>query len=322
MKSGWGLLFLVAVFMASLLGFGTLGYRTIESGWSLGDAFYMTVITVSTVGFTELHPLSPQGRLFTILLILLGLISISVIGACAARLLIDNEIKNVLGRKKMKKDIAKLKDHHVVCGFGRIGSVICYELNRASLEFVVVEQDSALVQQAEDFGYWVIKGDATSDIVLKEAGLERAHGVAAVLNSDAHNLFISLAAREINPNIKIISRGEEAGIESRLLRAGANVVVSPLKLGGSQIARMIRDDHQPKKQDPAVGMDNLRLLQIQNTEKSQMTADQLMRQAKGLLAVAIQRTDGRTEIMPSLENILEPQDTLLVCCSGQDGVGA
>jgi len=236
--------------------------------------------------------------------------------------LIDNEIKNVLGRKKMKKDIAKLKDHHVVCGFGRIGSVICYELNRASLEFVVVEQDSALVQQAEDFGYWVIKGDATSDIVLKEAGLERAHGVAAVLNSDAHNLFISLAAREINPNIKIISRGEEAGIESRLLRAGANVVVSPLKLGGSQIARMIRDDHQPKKQDPAVGMDNLRLLQIQNTEKSQMTADQLMRQAKGLLAVAIQRTDGRTEIMPSLENILEPQDTLLVCCSGQDGVGA
>jgi voltage-gated potassium channel len=322
MKSGWGLLLFVVVFVASLLGFGTLGYRTIESGWSLGDAFYMTVITVSTVGFTELHPLSPQGRLFTMLLILLGLICISVIGACGARLLIDNEIKNVLGRKKVKKDITKLKDHHVVCGFGRIGSVICNELNRASLEFVIVEQDSVLVQQAEDFGYWVIKGDATSDLVLKEAGLERAHSVVAVLNSDAHNLFISLAAREINPEIKIIARGEESGIESRLLRAGANVVVSPLKLGGSQIAHMIRDERQSRKQEAAVAAENLTLLQIQNTETCQMTADQLMRQAKGLLAVAIQRTDGRTELMPSLDNTLEPQDTLLVCCSGQGGARA
>jgi voltage-gated potassium channel len=316
MKSGWGLLCLVVVFVASLLSFGTMGYRAIESGWSLGEAFYMTVITISTVGFTELHPLSPQGRLFTVLLILLGLFTISIIGACGARLLIDNEVKNVLGRKKMKKDIAKLKDHYVVCGFGRIGSVICHDLNKAGLGFVIVEKSSALVQQAEDLGYRIIKGDATSDPVLKEAGLDRAHTVVAALNSDAHNLFISLAAREINADIRIIARGEESGIESRLLRAGANVVVSPLKLGGSQIAHMILEDLQPKQQAAMVGMNNLMLQQIQNTEKVQMTTDQLLRQAKGLLAVAIQRVDGCTEIMPSPESTLEPQDTLFVCCAG------
>ena len=317
MKSGWSLLLLVVVFLASLLSFGTMGYRAIESGWSLSEAFYMTVITISTVGFTEIHPLSPQGRLFTVLLILLGLFTISIIGACGARLLIDKEIKNVLGRKKMKKDIAKLKGHYVVCGFGRIGSVICHDLDKAGLEFVIIEKNSALVQQAEDLGYRIIKGDATSDPVLKEAGLDRAHGVVAALNSDAHNLFISLAAREINADIKIIARGEESGIESRLLRAGANIVVSPLKLGGSQIAHMILDDLQPKQQEAAPGMNNLMLQQIQNTEKVQMTTDQLLRQAKGLLAVAIQRVDGRTEIMPSPESTLAPQDTLFVCRAGR-----
>jgi len=317
MKSGWSLLLLVVVFLASLLSFGTMGYRAFESGWSLSEAFYMTVITISTVGFTEIHPLSPQGRLFTVLLILLGLFTISIIGACGARLLIDKEIKNVLGRKKMKKDIAKLKGHYVVCGFGRIGSVICHDLDKAGLEFVIIEKNSALVQQAEDLGYRIIKGDATSDPVLKEAGLDRAHGVVAALNSDAHNLFISLAAREINADIKIIARGEESGIESRLLRAGANIVVSPLKLGGSQIAHMILDDLQPKQQEAAPGMNNLMLQQIQNTEKVQMTTDQLLRQAKGLLAVAIQRVDGRTEIMPSPESTLAPQDTLFVCRAGR-----
>lgn len=316
MKSTCRLALLIVVFAAGLLVFGTMGYRAIEPAWSLGEAFYMTVITVSTVGFGELHPLSSEGRLFTALLIFLGLFAISVIGACGARLLIDNEIRNVLGRQKMKKDIARLKNHYVVCGFGRIGSVICHELSNAGIEFVIVEKDSALVQQAEDLGYRVVKGDATSDPVLREAGLDRAQGVVAVLNCDAHNLFISLAAREINANIRIIARGEESGIESRLLRAGANVVVSPLKLGGSQIAHMIIEGLQAR-QEHVMAVNNLMVQQIRNTEQAQMTTDQLLRQTQGLLAVAIQRADGRTEIMPSPDTPLEPQDTLYVCRASQ-----
>jgi voltage-gated potassium channel len=249
------------------------------------------------------------------LLIFLGLFVLSVIGTYGARLLIDHEVKSVLGRKRMKKDIAQLKDHYVVCGFGRIGSVICDELNRAGLVFVIIEIEDSLVLNAENLGYRIIKGDATSDSVLKQAGVDRAHGVVAALNSDAHNLFISLAARELNTDVEIIARGEETGIESRLIRAGANRVVSPLKLGGSQIAHMILGDlkSKSKKQEAAADMGQLMMQQIQNTRNIQVCAEDLLEQASGVLAVAIQRADGRKEIMPSLNTMLEPKDTLFVC---------
>lgn len=313
MKNSWHLLFLIIGFVTGLLVIGTAGYHTIEPNWSLSEAFYMSVITISTVGFTEIHPLSTQGRYFTVFLIFLGIFVISIIGTCGARLLIDNELKNILGRKKMKKEIAKLKHHYVVCGFGRIGSVICQELHKAGREFVIIEKDDALIHEAESLSYRAVKGDATSDAVLKEAGLERALGVVAALDSDAQNLFISLAAREINSDIKIIARGEEFGVESRLLRAGANVVVSPLKLGGCQIAHMILEDQQPLKHETAEWAKNLTLHQIQNTQQSQMRIDDLLQQANAVLAVAIQRSDGRTEMMPSPETILSPNDTVYVC---------
>ncbi len=317
MKNGWGLLCIVITFVVSLLVLGTVGYRAIEPDWSYSEAFYMSVITVSTVGFAEIRPLSENGRMFTVLLIFLGIVAISVIGASGARLLIDNEMKYVLGRKKMKKDIGKLNDHYVVCGFGRIGSVICDELRDAGLDFVIVEKDAALVQQAEDQGYLIISGDATSDCILKEAGIKRAHGVVAALNSDAHNLFISLAAREINSDIKIIARGEESGIESRLLRAGANVVVSPLKLGGSQIAHMILSDLKVPRQETFAQQNGLLIQQIQNNQEIQVTTNQLLQQANGLLAVAIQRVNGRTEMMPTPDTLLDPQDRLYVCRTEQ-----
>ena len=319
MKSTWQLLGWIVALVGGLLAFGTMGYRAIEAGWSLDEAFFMTVITISTVGFSEIRPLSPEGRLFTVLMIFLGLFVLSVIGTYGARLLIDHEIKTVLGRKRMKKEIAHLTGHYVVCGFGRIGSVICEELSRAGLAFAIIEIEDDLVRQAEDLGYRIIKGDATSDSVLKEAGVDRAHGVVAALNSDAHNLFISLAARELNPGVEIIARGEETGIESRLLRAGANRVVSPLKLGGSQIARMILGDcrSESREQEAVEGMSQLMMQQIQNTRDVQVSTEDLLSQASGLIAVAIQRVDGRKEIMPSPETPLEPRDTLYVCLAGQ-----
>lgn len=304
---------LILVFVSFLLMLGTIGYRSLEPHWSLSEAFYMTVITVSTVGFAEIQPLSPQGRWFTVVLIFLGLFAISVIGAHAARLLIDSEIKNVLGRKRMKKEISSLKDHYVVCGYGRIGSMICAELQEAGVLFAVVEKDDALVEQAEKGGCLVLRGDATNDSVLHEVGIERAQGVVAALNSDAHNLFISLAAREINAGIKIIARGEEVGSENRMLRAGANVVVSPLKLGGRQIARMIVDDQRPNSPTSPYESTDLVLQQICPGDDLALTVDELMRQAHGLLAVAVERSDGRTEMRPDGNTRLESQDTLFFC---------
>lgn len=315
MKSSWGLLGLIAALVVGLLAFGTLGYRAIEPGWSLEEAFFMTVITVSTVGFSEVQPLTLHGRLFTILLIFLGLFAISVVGGYGASLLIDNELKNILGRNRMKKEIARLKDHYVVCGFGRIGSVICDELSQAGLKFVIIEMDDLLVNQAEDKGYRIIKGDATVDTNLMMAGLDRAHGVVAALNSDASNLFISLAAREINPKVQIIARGEESGIESRMVRAGANVVVSPLKLGGSQIAHMILDEVKPKKDmiKSDQKIEQLIMEQIINDHDMQVRAEDLMKQANALMAVAVQRASGETEMMPAPDTSLEPHDTLFIC---------
>jgi len=234
--------------MAGLLGFGTLGYRLTE-GWPWLDGLYMTVITIATVGFSEVRPLSLHGRVFTMVLIFAGLIVVSLIGTYCARLVIDAGISNVLGGRCMSRQIARLKAHYVVCGFGRIGSIVCDQLHRAAVDFVIIEKDQACVQAAEQEGYLVVRGDATSDAILRQAGIERARGVIAVLNSDADNLFISLAAREINPAIKIIARGEEPGIENRLVRAGADVVVSPLKLGGLQIARIVLEGHQDARED-------------------------------------------------------------------------
>jgi voltage-gated potassium channel len=306
----------ILVSLGVLLALGAIGYRTIE-GWSLVESLYMTAITISTVGFSEVHPLSSAGRLFTVLLIFMGLFTISLIGAHTARALIDSEIKSILGRKKMKKDIAELKGHYLVCGYGRIGGTICAELQEAGIPFVIIEKDEALVEQAEAEGRRVLKGDATSDTVLKEAGIDRAAGVIAVLNSDAHNLFISLAAREMNPAIKIIARGEEPGIESRLLRAGADVVVSPLKLGGRRIAHMLLDDLRPAQQHaihPHVG---LMLEQIRHMESTQKTVDDLLHECHALMAVAVQRADGRTEMMPSSRSVVNPHDVLFVCRSAQ-----
>ena len=302
--------------IGSLLALGTVGYRTIE-GWPLGESLYMTAITISTVGFSEVRPLSHAGQLFTVLLIFMGLFTVSIAAAHAARMLIDTEITSILGRKKMKKDIAGLKKHYIVCGYGRIGGTICNELQEAQLPFVIIEKDDALVQQAEAEDRRVIRGDATSDAVLKEAGIGRAAGVIAVLNSDAHNLFIALAAREMNPAIRIIARGEECGVENRMLRAGADVVVSPLKLGGRQIAHMILNDLQPAPRRAAQSHVDLMLQQIHHVESMQKTVDDLLHESHALLAVAVQRADGRTEMMPSGKSVVNPHDTLFVCRSAE-----
>ncbi len=304
---------LILTFVICLMVLGTVGYRAFEPHWSLGEAFYMTVITISTVGFGEIHPLSEEGRLFTSALIFLGLFAISIIGAHAARLLIDSEVKNVLGRKRMKREIAGLKDHTIVCGYGRIGSTICTQLKEAEIDFAVVEIDESLVERADGLGYRVLKGDATSDSVLREAGIERAQGVVAALNSDSHNLFISLAAREIKPDIKIIARGEDPGIENRLLRAGADIVVSPLKLGGCQIANMIVEEHQPRGTADHSSSLDLMVQQVHVSEGLTRTVEELVHEANALVAVAIKRADGRTEMMPPCHVVLESQDTLFVC---------
>jgi len=315
MRSSLRIFILIGCFLITLLAFGTTGYYCLEKNWSLLDAFYMTVITIATVGFGETHTLSSQGRIFTITLIFMGLFAISMISAQAAKMLIDNEIKSIFGRGKMLKEIKKLTKHYIICGFGRIGSTICSELTEQGVPFVVIEKDDQLADEAEKSGALVLKGDATADAILKEVGIETAAGVVAALNSDAYNLFITLAARELNPMIKIIARGEEHGVEARMRRAGADIVVSPLKLGGRQIARLITET--PKTSSEAArnrpdSPDAYILEQIACSDNTCRTIEDMVAEVQGLLAVVLAHADGTVELSPDMSAVPASSDSVLL----------
>ncbi len=228
---------LVAVICIFL--FGTLGYYLIEDGWTLLDALYMVVITITTVGFSEIHELSTAGRVFTILLLLLGLGTAATFMTYLARFVIEAELRGAFRRKRMQGKIQKTRQHYIVCGHGRTGRTICLKLHEAEIPFVVIESNEEGLDLAEQRGYLTVKGNATQDEFLLAAGIERAAGIVVCISDDAAALYVALAGRELNPNIHIIAQGDDPAIEDRLLRAGADNVVYPPRLGGEQIARLI-----------------------------------------------------------------------------------
>ena len=188
-----------AASLLALLLIGSLGFVWLE-GWSFFDALYMTVTTLTTVGYGETHPLDRIGRIYNMVLILTGMGVMFYIVGSLARVVIEGELQAVLGRRKLIKHIKRLKDHYILCGFGRIGEIIARQLKERGLSLVVVENDPALLPRLEASGYYFINGDATRDEVLLEAGIERAKGLIAVVSSDAANVYIVLTARSLNPS--------------------------------------------------------------------------------------------------------------------------
>ncbi len=218
---------------------GTLGYCVIEQ-MPLFDAFYMTVITISTVGFSEISPLSARGRVLTILIIAasisIGAYSVSMI----MRVMVEGEMRRRFGKKKMEKQISKLKDHFIICGFGRIGKIICEELHTDQIAFVVIEQEPSAVEDIEEKGFLSLQMDATSREALMKAGIMNARGLVTAVSSDANNVFIILTAKELRPEIFILSRTSDAKHEGQLIRAGASRVVSPYLIGGRRMAQVLK----------------------------------------------------------------------------------
>ncbi len=218
---------------------GTFGYVAIE-GWSVFDAFYMTAISITTVGFGETKPLSGAGKIFTIMIIFLGLGAAAVFATHLAKAFLESHFKNFFGANKMLKKINRLKDHYIICGYGGVGSAICATLNDSGIKFVVIEQNEDVAQWAEKRNFMTVIGKATYDSTLIQAGIANAKGIVVSMGDDSLNMYVSLAARELNKDIFIIARGYKADIESRLVRAGANTVVYPIKMGGEQIAHLIK----------------------------------------------------------------------------------
>jgi len=215
---------------------GTTGYYCIE-GWNIFDSLYMTVITLSTVGFHEVEPLSRAGKAFTIGLIFFSLGVVAFAVNYGLKAIFEGEIQDVFGRRKLKKTIDSLQNHYIICGYGRMGKVICNELKHKGIQTVIVEKEPQELDVDDD--NIIVYGDATRDELLKSVGIEKAKGLISVLDSDAQNLYVVLSARGLNKDLFIVSRANEEGSDYKLTRAGADKVVSPYHIGGVRIAHTI-----------------------------------------------------------------------------------
>lgn len=235
-------IFLTLCFTFSLTFVGTFGYMLIED-WNLVESFYMTVITLTTVGFGEVRPLSIEGRIFTSLLLIVGLGSFAYGLSTLATFVIDGEFKMFLEDKKLEKEISRLNNHYIICGFGRNGYQVCQELQKSNSPFLIIEIDDEKYNKAVHEGYTVIHGSAIEDEILQLAGIERAKGLVAALANDADNVFVTLTAREMNKKLHIVTRASYSSTEKKLFRAGANVVVAPNVIGGKRMALTLLRPH-------------------------------------------------------------------------------
>ncbi len=219
---------------------GTVGYILVE-GWTLFDAFYMTVITLATVGYGETNPLSPAGRIFTMFLILGGVSMVAYVFSTITSIILEGQLSVVFKRRRMEKEIAGLSGHYIVCGLSHSARVIMDELEKTGRAFVIVDQNLETVERLTAEGLKAVHGDATEEESLLKAGIMKAAGVFAVLASDQYNAFLALTARGLNPQIRIVSTQKELSVRQQLLRSGADNVVNPEYIGGLRmVSEMVR----------------------------------------------------------------------------------
>ncbi|KAF0183129.1 MAG: potassium uptake protein TrkA family [Nitrospirae bacterium] len=303
--------FAMLVFVISL---GTGGYMILE-GWNFLDSLYMTVITLASVGFKEVHDLSERGVVFTIVLIVIGVGTVAYVLSAAARVILEGELQQIFGRKRLEKRLRELKNHFIICGYGRMGKIICRELKADGIPFVAIEKNAE--SMPEDESLFTIEGDATRDDLLRECGIERARGLISVLPTDAENLYVVLSARELNPGLFIVARAGEEGSEKKLLRAGANKVVSPYHIGGLRIAQTVLRpavvdfiEFATKSGNIALQMEEVIILE--GSAISGMSLDQCgFGRELGVIIVAIKRSSGEMEFNPTFRSIITTGDTLI-----------
>jgi voltage-gated potassium channel len=320
----------ILIAIANLFGIlivGTAGYMVLEHS-SLLDGLFMTVITITTVGYSETIPLSTAGRYFTIFLIMVGAGLVLYLFGKITEAMVEGGLQTYMGRKTMNKKVAGLKDHFIVCGFGRIGKVICQILHENKRPFVVIENDPAEVLTIEDVGYLVIEGDAASDETLEKAGVKKAKGLIAVVSSDANNVYIILSAKGLNPKLFVLARSSgEDGTETKLLRAGADKVISPYFIGATRMAQIIVRPTVIDFIDLAVnaGELGLRIEELYVSDKAKLLnmslLDSGIRKDHDLIVVAIKREHGEMLFNPSPQALILQGD-ILVVLGEQDHINA
>lgn len=313
---------LAAVLLSALLTLGVAGYVFIE-GWSFLDALYMTAITVTTVGFREVHPLSNGGRIFTIFLILFGVGVAFYILTTLVATVVEGDLGLALGVRRMRGRIEALRDHYILCGFGRVGDEIAREFAARKVTFVIVESVPESLERARKKGYLIVEGDATTDATLLEAGIQHARCLLAASDSDAGNTYIVLAAKALNPHLFVVARAGQPASEERVRRAGADRVISPYSIGGR---RMALSALQPLVLDfidtLAAGRHGEQILaELKVTEESGLaglTIEGCFINCPGAIVLAIQKPTGPIQVGPRPTTILEVGDRLMVLGDEED----
>jgi voltage-gated potassium channel len=305
-----------ALFIIGVAVVGVLGYRFLE-GYSWLEAFYMVAITLSTVGYREVRPLSPEGQIFTIFLLAGGIGAFFYTAVAVVEKVVEGEFQRFFGRRRMQKKIEALRDHYLVCGFGRIGEVICRELASKPVPFVVLEQDEERVRTAEINDYLVLQGDAADEKMLMAAGVQRARGLFAALASDAGNVFVTLTAKELNPLLFVVARAENERSERTLLRAGADKVTSPYAMGGHRMAQAALRPAVVDIIDLAAHHQSLELqLEEITIPASSPCHGKALQDAQlcgqpGMIIVAIKRASGKMVFNPPPAERVESGDSLI-----------
>lgn len=295
---------------------GTAGYMIIED-WRFLDALYMTIITISTVGYREVNQVGDIGRVFTIFLVLIGVGFTFYVMAAVVQFMVEGRVRIIMGRRRLDKQIDRLKNHYIVCGYGRIGRVLCRNLQRTPYDLVVVEKNPDLIPVMDKDGILYVASDAADEANLLKAGIRRARGLVAALATDTDNVFLVLSARQLAPELNIIARASQEGAKNKLRAAGANSVESPYEIGAASMAHRIIRPTVTNFLDLAFAhaRKDIQMEEIPVSEKSRLTniplKDSGIRQDFNLIIIAIKKPDGTMLFNPSFETALMPDDTVI-----------
>ena len=307
----------IIFYFLSLVAIGSIGFYVLgENKWTWIDSIYMTIITLSTVGFGEVQPLNQTGKFWAILVIIFGVTGIGIL----FRNFKDEFIQfEKFRRVKMMKNISKLKDHYIICGYGRMGEVIANELLQKNHNFIIIEKNNKKAEKIRNRGFYCVEGDATSEETLKLARVDKASGVAVVLDTDQDNLFVTMSMKTKNPDLFILSRCALEDNQAKLIRAGANKVINPYIAGGHRMAEMLSKPQvedsisvlSPKHEDLNLELDEISLNNMSQYDGIALK-DSKIKENFDIIVVGIIKSSGQTIINPNPDTVLSSTDMILL----------
>ena len=304
------------ILFLALFIFGTSGYMIIE-GWDVIDSMFMTTITLATVGYSEVNAISQEGRIFTVVLIIFGVSLFLYVVGNTMQFLVEGRLRVILGRRKLEKIIAKLNDHYIICGYGRIGRGLCQYLLQKNLKVLIVEKDEDRIPLMEEDNVPYIIGEANEEDSLEKAGIARAKGLLSVLGSDPDNVFVVLISKQLNPNVFVVARANQDMAKKTLESAGADKVISPYDLGARRMAHAILRptvihflEMAFADKDTDINFEEIPVAADCKLVNTTLMASKI-RQNLDVLIIAIKKANGSMEFNPKPDSLIEEGDTII-----------